>query len=85
MFATRLHRATELGRRARPGVAGPGRLIRSGGNIYFLSKIFSSDGKSFQFAAGSMTGMTQEEYAEMMINGGRSVEGNHYKGERENG
>ena len=61
------------------------RLIRSGGNIYFLSKIFSSDGKSFQFAAGSMTGMTQEEYADMMLGGGRSVEGNRYKGEQENG
>jgi protocatechuate 4,5-dioxygenase alpha chain len=49
--------------------------IDEGGNIYFLSKLFSTDGKSFQFAAGSMTGMTQEEYAQMMINGGRSPEG----------
>jgi len=50
-------------------------MIDEGGNIYFLSKLFSTDGKSFQFAAGSMTGMTQEEYAQMMINGGRSPEG----------
>ena len=50
-------------------------MIDEGGNIYFLSKLFSTDGKSFQFAAGSMTGMTQEEYAEMMIKGGRSPEG----------
>ena len=61
------------------------RLIRSGGNIYFLSKIFSSDGKSFQFAAGSMTGMTQEEYSQMMLDGGRSLEGNRHIGEKENG
>lgn len=50
-------------------------MIDEGGNIYFLAKLFSTDGKSFQFAAGSMTGMTQEEYAQMMINGGRSPEG----------
>ena len=60
-------------------------MIWSGGNVYFLSKIFSSDGFSFQYAAGSMTGMTQEEYAEMMIGGGRSIEGNRLKGEADNG
>src|SRR5271170_172132 len=41
------------------------RLIALGGNIYFLAKIFATDGKSFQFAAASMTGMTQEDYAQM--------------------
>ena len=60
-------------------------MIWLGGNVYFLSKIFSSDGKSFQYAAGSMTGMSQEEYAEMMLGGGRSIEGNRYIGEKENG
>ncbi len=50
-------------------------MIDEGGNVYFLSKLFSTDGKSFQFAAGSMTGMTQEEYAQMMIDGGRSPQG----------
>ena len=50
-------------------------MIDEGGNIYFLSKLFSTDKKSFQFAAGSMTGMTQEEYAEMMLKGGRSPDG----------
>jgi protocatechuate 4,5-dioxygenase alpha chain len=56
------------------------RMIALGGNIYFLAKIFSSDGLSFQFAAATMTGMTQEEYARMMLSGGRSPEGNRYKG-----
>ena len=51
------------------------RMIHLGGNIYYLSKLFSTDGKSFQFAAGSMTGMSQEEYAAMMIAGGRSPQG----------
>ena len=50
-------------------------MIDEGGNIYFLAKLFSTDGKSFQFAAGSMTGMSQEDYAQMMIKGGRSPEG----------
>ncbi|MGZ8281339.1 MAG: protocatechuate 4,5-dioxygenase subunit alpha [Allosphingosinicella sp.] len=50
-------------------------MLDEGGNIYFLAKLFSTDGKSFQFAAGSMTGMSQEEYAAMMLAGGRSPEG----------
>jgi protocatechuate 4,5-dioxygenase alpha chain len=50
-------------------------MLDEGGNIYFMAKLFSTDGKSFQFAAGSMTGMTQEEYAQMMLKGGRSPEG----------
>ncbi len=37
------------------------RMISLGGNIYFLAKIFSSDGLSFQYAAATMTGMSQEE------------------------
>src|SRR5690606_39392246 len=57
------------------------RCIELGGNIYFLAKIGATDGRSFQFMAASMTGMTQEEYAKMMLEGGRSPEGNRYNGE----
>jgi len=57
-------------------------MIASGGNIYFLAKIFSTDGKSFQHAAALMTGMSQEAYAKMMIDGGRPPEGNRYVGEK---
>ncbi|MEJ2122949.1 MAG: protocatechuate 4,5-dioxygenase subunit alpha [Alphaproteobacteria bacterium] len=57
-------------------------MIAQGGNIYFLAKIFSSDGLSFQYAAATMTGMTQEEYAQMMLDGGRSPEGNRYIGDK---
>ena len=46
------------------------RMISLGGNIYFLAKIFSSDGISFQDAASTMTGMSVEEYKQMMIDGG---------------
>jgi protocatechuate 4,5-dioxygenase alpha chain len=52
------------------------RCISLGGNIYFLAKIGATDGRSFQFMAASMTGMTQEEYAQMMLKGGRSAKGN---------
>ena len=55
--------------------------IRLGGNIYFLAKIGATDGKSFQQMAGSMTGMSEEEYRNMMISGGRSVQGNRLIGE----
>ena len=57
------------------------RCIGEGGNIYFLAKLGATHGKSFQQMAGSMTGMTEEEYRDMMIRGGRSVEGNRHAGE----
>ena len=47
------------------------RCIAAGGNIYFLSKIGATDGKSFQQNAGSMTGMSEEAYRAMMMAGGR--------------
>ena len=58
------------------------RCIALGGNIYFLAKIGATDGKSFQQMAGSMTGMSEEEYRDMMVRGGRSIEGNRYIGEK---
>lgn len=51
------------------------RLIQLGGNIYFLVKLSNTDGWSAQKAVGSMTGMSPEEYAEMMRSGGRPPEG----------
>ena len=57
------------------------RCIAAGGNIYFLAKIGATDGKSFQQMAGSMTGMTEDEYRAMMVAGGRSVQGNRVVGE----
>jgi protocatechuate 4,5-dioxygenase alpha chain len=46
-------------------------MIALGGNIYFLAKIGATDGKSFQQMAGSMTGMSEEAYRDMMVGGGR--------------
>ncbi|MFB9369236.1 protocatechuate 4,5-dioxygenase subunit alpha [Kitasatospora sp. NPDC001664] len=45
--------------------------IAEGGNIYFLAKWGATLGLSFQQMAGSMTGMTEEEYRAMMVGGGR--------------
>jgi protocatechuate 4,5-dioxygenase alpha chain len=57
------------------------RCIALGGNIYFLAKIGATDGLSFQQMAGSMTGLSEAQYRDMMIAGGRSVEGNRFIGE----
>lgn len=51
------------------------RLLDLGGNIYFLSKIFSTDGLSFVQAVSTMAGMSVEDYQAMMNAGGRSPEG----------
>jgi len=51
------------------------RMISLGANIYFLAKLFATDGKSFQYVAAQMAGMSQAEYANMMLAGGRVPEG----------
>jgi protocatechuate 4,5-dioxygenase alpha chain len=56
-------------------------MLQLGGNIYFTSKIAATDGLSFQQIAAIMTGKSQQEYAEMMLKGGRSPEGNRSKSE----
>ena len=58
------------------------RMMELGGNIYFLAKIFSTDGISFQDAASTMTGMSVDEYKQMMLDGGRSPVGNMYTKEK---
>jgi len=55
------------------------RMLELGGNIYFTAKLGATDGHSFQHMAAIMTGSTQEDYAKMMLGGGRSVEGNRSK------
>jgi protocatechuate 4,5-dioxygenase, alpha chain len=47
-----------------------------GGNVYFLSKLFSTDGFSFAQAVSTMTDMNFEDYTAMMVAGGRSPQGN---------
>jgi protocatechuate 4,5-dioxygenase, alpha chain len=52
------------------------RMLELGGNIYFTAKLGAADGHSFQHLAAVMTGSSQDDYAKMMLGGGRSVEGN---------
>ena len=51
------------------------RMLDLGGNIYYLAKIFATDGLSFVQAVSTMTGMSVDEYKAMMIAGGRSPDG----------
>ncbi|MEO8722540.1 MAG: protocatechuate 4,5-dioxygenase subunit alpha [Sphingobium sp.] len=46
-----------------------------GGNVYFLSKLFSTDGIPFAQAVSTMTDMNFPEYQAMMVAGGRSPDG----------
>jgi len=58
------------------------RMLELGGNIYFTAKLGATDGHSFQHLAAVMTGNTQEDYAKMMLGGGRSIEGNRSRSGR---
>jgi protocatechuate 4,5-dioxygenase alpha subunit len=59
------------------------RMLELGGNIYFTAKLGATDGHSFQHIAAIMTGSTQEDYAKMMLAGGRSVDGNRSRSGRD--
>jgi protocatechuate 4,5-dioxygenase, alpha chain len=59
------------------------KMLELGGNIYFTAKLGATDGHSFRHLAAVMTGSTQEDYAQMMLAGGRSVEGNRSKSGKE--
>ena len=51
------------------------KMLDNGGNIYFLAKIFATDGLSYLQAVSTMTGMDIDDYQKMMLSGGRSPEG----------
>lgn len=59
------------------------RLLELGGNIYYTSKLAANDGINFQNLAGLMTGMGVEAYRDMMLAGGRPIEGNRFNSEWE--
>ena len=56
-------------------------MLQLGGNIYYTFKIAIFDQISMQAIGGMMSNMTEEEFRQMMVNGGRSVEGNRSKSE----
>jgi protocatechuate 4,5-dioxygenase, alpha chain len=61
------------------------RMLELGGNIYYTSKLAATDGLTFQNIAAIMTGSTQEQYAKMMLEGGRNPDGNRSKKEGKRG
>lgn len=52
------------------------RMIELGGNIFFLARIGATDGRSVLAVVASMSGLTQDEYMNMMLSGGRPIKGN---------
>jgi protocatechuate 4,5-dioxygenase alpha chain len=59
------------------------RLLELGGNIYYTYKLAACDGMSFQQLAAEQTGVTEPEYVAMMLAGGRPIEGNRSRAERD--
>lgn len=59
-------------------------MLRLGGNIYYTFKIAIFDRKSMQYVGGKMSDITEEEFKNMMLSGGRSLEGNRYTTEESN-
>jgi len=57
-------------------------MLKLGGNIYYTFKLAIFDGLSMQHVGGAMSGVTPEEFAKMMMRGGRPVEGNRYIDDR---
>jgi protocatechuate 4,5-dioxygenase alpha chain len=60
------------------------KMLELGGNIYFTAKLGATDGHSFQHLAAVMTGNTQQGYADMMLAGGRPVDGNRSRSGKHN-
>ena len=58
-------------------------MLRLGGNIYYTFKLATFDGLTMQHVGALMsgTGMTVEEFRQMMLDGGRSIEGNRTRQE----
>lgn len=50
-------------------------LLDLGGVSYALAKLAFTDGKSYQYMASQMVGVPEKDYVDMMLAGGRSVEG----------
>jgi protocatechuate 4,5-dioxygenase alpha chain len=57
-------------------------MLALGGVSYALAKLAFTDEHSYQFMAAEMTGMSQQQYMDMMVSGGRSIEGWRSKKDR---
>lgn len=48
-------------------------MLQLGGNIYYTFKIAIFDGLSMQYVGSKMSGITEEEFRQMMLDGGRNL------------
>lgn len=46
-------------------------LMNMGGNIYFITKLIPIDGVTFQHVSAAMSGVTEAQFKQMMLGGGR--------------
>ncbi len=60
-------------------------MLQLGGNIYYTFRLAIFDGLSMQHVGGAMSNMTVEEFRQMMVDGGRSVDHNRSKAENAHG
>lgn len=58
-------------------------MLELGGVVYCLAKLAFTDQHSYQYMAAEMTGMSEQEYVDMMLAGGRSPDGWRSKSEGE--
>jgi protocatechuate 4,5-dioxygenase, alpha chain len=57
------------------------RMLELGGNVYYTFKLAACDGMTFQQLAAKQTGMSTDDYAAMMLAGGRPIDGNRSRSE----
>ena len=62
-------------------------MLKLGANVYYAFKLVSHDRQPPQVMYGKMSNpeLTFDEFQQMMISGGRPIEGNRFKDEAENG
>ena len=58
------------------------KLLQLGGNIYYIFKLAIFDRRSMQYVGGKMSNITEEEFKDMMLSGGRSIIGNRSKSKK---
>ncbi|MEE9417786.1 MAG: protocatechuate 4,5-dioxygenase subunit alpha [Acidimicrobiales bacterium] len=54
-------------------------MLRLGGNIYYTFKLAIFDGLTMQQVGAAMSGVSTEQFSQMMIDGGRPIEGNRVR------
>ena len=55
-------------------------MLRLGANVYYLLKLTAFDRVSVQHMAGQMSGISEREFIDMMVSGGRPIAGNTSRG-----